>query len=324
MRNAWAPTATMPGTFETSTPRAPARFNADPRRLFEASGCAGKLILFAVRLDTFENEGETKVFYIGTNDTAELTAIRRHMLAHLPNLPISAEYMHRDAFDVAAKYGKDMFLAIQYLGTDRLPALFALKARFDMLAGRFRFLPRDLSDRLMQASSRLFPSHLPLRLTTYRDRFEHHLMLKVAGPDIEETRRHLASVFPSAGGDFFECTPEEGAKAFLHRFAAAGAAVRYRAMHRDEVEDIVRTRHCPQAERARAGSRFCRTKCRRQFLSRCTTATSSAMSFIRTTSCARGMTRSHWSTGCGNYWTGAAHNTQPSTMSAIFTEPSLR
>ena len=216
-----------------------ARFNADPRRLFEASGCAGKLILFAVRLDTFENEGETKVFYIGTNDTAELTAIRRHMLAHLPNLPISAEYMHRDAFDVAAKYGKDMFLAIQYLGTDRLPALFALKARFDMLAGRFRFLPRDLSDRLMQASSRLFPSHLPLRLTTYRDRFEHHLMLKVAGPDIEETRRHLASVFPSAGGDFFECTPEEGAKAFLHRFAAAGAAVRYRAMHRDEVEDIV-------------------------------------------------------------------------------------
>ena len=28
-------------------------------------------------------------------------------------------------------------------------------------------------------------------------------------------------------------------KAFLHRFAAAGAAVRYRAVHRREVEDIV-------------------------------------------------------------------------------------
>ena len=31
----------------------PARFNADKRRLFEASGCAGKIAVFAVRLDTF-------------------------------------------------------------------------------------------------------------------------------------------------------------------------------------------------------------------------------------------------------------------------------
>jgi D-lactate dehydrogenase (quinone) len=32
---------------------------------------------------------------------------------------------------------------------------------------------------------------------------------------------------------------DEGDKAFLHRFAAAGAAIRYRAIHRREVEDIV-------------------------------------------------------------------------------------
>ena len=31
----------------------------------------------------------------------------------------------------------------------------------------------------------------------------------------------------------------EGEKAFLHRFAAAGAAVRYRAVHEKEVQDIV-------------------------------------------------------------------------------------
>ncbi|EPY1222340.1 D-lactate dehydrogenase, partial [Citrobacter koseri] len=40
-------------------------------------------------------------------------------------------------------------------------------------------------------------------------------------------------------GDFFACTPEEGSKAFLHRFAAAGAAIRYQAVHADEVEDIL-------------------------------------------------------------------------------------
>ncbi|VDZ99334.1 D-lactate dehydrogenase [Salmonella enterica subsp. enterica] len=38
---------------------------------------------------------------------------------------------------------------------------------------------------------------------------------------------------------FFTCTPEEGSKAFLHRFAAAGAAIRYQAVHADEVEDIL-------------------------------------------------------------------------------------
>ena len=34
----------------------PARYNADKKRLYEASGCAGKLAVFAVRLDTFEKE----------------------------------------------------------------------------------------------------------------------------------------------------------------------------------------------------------------------------------------------------------------------------
>jgi D-lactate dehydrogenase len=217
----------------------PARFNADPRRLFEASGSAGKIMLFAVRLDTFALEERSQVYYIGSNDTAELQAIRQHMLTRFESLPISAEYIHRDAFDIAEIYGKDMFLAIRHLGTARLPAFFALKARLDSLSGRWRFLPRNLSDRLMQAVSAWFPAHLPPRMKAFRDEFEHHLMIKMSDSGIEDARRYLASLFPSKTGDFFECSAEEGAKAFLHRFAAAGAAVRYRAIHRDEVEDIV-------------------------------------------------------------------------------------
>ena len=53
-------------------------------------------------------------------------------------------------FDIAEKYGKDTFLAIHYLGSDWMPELFALKGRLDALAGRFRVLPRDLSDKIMQ------------------------------------------------------------------------------------------------------------------------------------------------------------------------------
>lgn len=217
----------------------PARFNADPRRLYESSGSAGKLMMFAVRLDTFPTDAKTTVFYIGTNEPDELARIRRDILGSFGNLPVAGEYIHRDAFDIAKIYGKDVFLAIKWLGTDRLPGLFALKARFDALADRLGFLPKNPSDRLMQWASRWFPQHLPPRMLAYRDQYEHHLLLKMSDEGIAEARAYLQNLFPSATGDFFECSPEEGAKAFLHRFAVAGAAVRYRTVHQREVGDIV-------------------------------------------------------------------------------------
>lgn len=73
----------------------------------------------------------------------------------------------------------------------------------------------------------------------YRDRFEHHLMLKMSGGGVAEARAYLQAFFQQARGEFFECEGKEGAHAFLHRFAAAGAAVRYHAVHHDEVEDIL-------------------------------------------------------------------------------------
>lgn len=217
----------------------PARFNADPSRLFEASGSAGKAVLFAVRLDTFPIETGTRTFYIGTNDTAELTALRRAVLGDAMPLPIAGEYMHREAFDIASVYGRDMFFAIRALGTDRLPALFAAKARFDAIADRLPFGPHQASDRLMQFASRFLPRHLPQRMRAYRDRYEHHLMLKVPADGVAPTRALIGRMFPSADGDAFECTEDEAERAFLHRFVAAGAAVRYRTAHRRDVGEIV-------------------------------------------------------------------------------------
>jgi D-lactate dehydrogenase (quinone) len=217
----------------------PGRFNADPKRLFEAAGSAGKVMVFAVRLDTFPEKGATKVFYVGTNDPAEFTKIRRHMLANFSDLPIEGEYIHRVAFDIAEKYGKDTFLAIYHLGTDWLPAIFAAKGRIDAAAGQLPLFTTDLSDKILQTISRFLPKHLPKRIIEYRDKYEHYLLLKMAGAGIGEARSYLQSIFPSTQGDFFECTDDEGRRAFLHRFAVAGAAVRYRAVHRREVEDIV-------------------------------------------------------------------------------------
>lgn len=218
----------------------PARFNADPSRLFEASGCAGKLVLFAVRLDSFPIAKRTKVFYIGTNNPDQLTAIRRHILQHFKALPVAGEYMHREAYRIASAYGKDVFLAIRHLGTDRIPLFFNLKSRVDAWVEKTGIFHAHLSDRVLQGLSRLFPHHLPKRMEQFHQRYEHHLLLKMADDGIEEASAFLKDYFQEANeGDYFECTPNEGSKAFLHRFAAAGAAVRYRAIHDQQVEDII-------------------------------------------------------------------------------------
>ena len=218
----------------------PARFNADPARHYEASGCAGKLAIFAVRLDTFVAEKNTAVFYIGTNQTETLNDLRRHMLANFKQLPISGEYIHRDAFDVAAKYGKDTFWVIKKFGTHWLPKLFAMKAKVDRLAKKISFMPSHFSDKIMQAISTVLPEHLPKKLWQYRDQYEHHLIVKMGGDGVQEARDYLTSYFKeSCKGAFFECDAVETQAAMLHRFAVASAAIRYRAIHEKEVEDIV-------------------------------------------------------------------------------------
>ncbi|WP_333986936.1 D-lactate dehydrogenase [Providencia huaxiensis] len=217
----------------------PSRFNADERRLFEASGCAGKLAVFAVRLDTFPADKKTQVFYIGSNNPDVLEDIRRYILSEFKNLPVAGEYMHRGCFDIAEVYGKDTFLMIDKFGTDKMPMFFTIKGRIDAVLNKVPFLPSNLIDRTMQVLSKLWPSHLPPRMKEFRDRYEHHLMLKMAGDGIDEAKVWLKSYFSNADGGYFECTPEEGAKAFLHRFAAAGSAVRYHAVHNKDVEDVL-------------------------------------------------------------------------------------
>ena len=218
----------------------PARFNADPARLYEASGSAGRLGVFAVRVDTFPAEKKTAVFYIGTNNTAVLTKLRRDMLATFEEIPISGEYIHRTAFDIAAKYGKDTFWYIKNVGTEYLPKLFSLKAWGDRVAKKLPFMPNHFSEKFLQFTSKLMPQHLPKILWDYRNQYEHHLILKMGGKGVDEARAYLQKEFAdSTKGAFIECDAKLAQAAMLLRFAVASAAIRYRSVHEDEVEDIV-------------------------------------------------------------------------------------
>ena len=218
----------------------PARYNADTSRLYEASGCAGKLGIFAVRLDTFPVAKQEQVYYIGTNDPDDLTQIRRHILQNFKGLPEVAEYMHKDIYDIAEQYGKDTFMMINYFGTDPLPKLFAIKGKISAYLNKISFLPKDIPDRVMQLLSRFWPNILPKRMREFRDKYDHYLMLKMSDAGIAEADEYLNEYFSnSQSGGFFKCTADEAKKAYLHRFAAAGAAIRYQIIHQDEVEDIL-------------------------------------------------------------------------------------
>ncbi|MEM9582338.1 MAG: D-lactate dehydrogenase [Pseudomonadota bacterium] len=217
----------------------PARFNADPNRLFEASGCAGKLVVFAVRLDTYPKNEAEQVFYLATNSPDALTKLRRTVLSEFKSLPVSGEYMHAGIYDLSKTHGKDSLFMIDKLGTDRLPTIFAIKGWLDARLNRLPILPKNLVDRMMQGVFSLWPNILPKRIEALRSKYEHHLILKMRDGGIDEARAYLAEHFSGEDGTYLKCSPREAKIAGLHRFVAAGAPLRYLAVNPGAAEDVL-------------------------------------------------------------------------------------
>ena len=217
----------------------PARFNADERRLYGASGCAGRVAVFAVRLDTYPIPKKSQVFYIGTNSSHVLGKMRKDILSTFKNLPISGEYLHRDCYDAAKKYSKDTFIAIDKMGPSFIPKLFEFKRKIDLIASKIYFLPNKLSDRIMQILSSLWPNHLPRRMEDFRNKYEHHWIIELSDDGIDEAKKYFQDFFKLNEGDFFECTKKESDKAILHRFVAASAVARYHAMHHKRTGEMM-------------------------------------------------------------------------------------
>ncbi|USS91333.1 D-lactate dehydrogenase [Fructilactobacillus carniphilus] len=217
----------------------PTRYNADPQELYEVSGSAGKLVAFAVRLDTYPKPKETKVFYIGTNDPDVLEKLRRHILTKFNHLPISGEYMHKDAYDLAKKYGKDSLMVIEYLGTNPLPFLFSFRAATERKLRHIPTFKPDFIDRTLQKSSVLFPNQLPKRMEEFRNKYDHYLQLKVADDGIAEAKQYLDEFFKDNEGSYFECTPHEANVAAIHRYVAASVPIRYQETHQKQGNQIL-------------------------------------------------------------------------------------
>lgn len=205
----------------------PARFNGDLRYLHDSSGSAGKVVVFAVRLPTFEASAGSDTFYIGTNDESVLVALRRYLLTEMSELPVQAEYIHRNAFDLTVRYAKHMYLAIRKLGPQAIPRLMAGKAKWDVRVSHLKFLPRNFVDRVLQFFNQITPRFVAPRIMDYRSEYEHHLMIKVESAQTAELQGLLADFFASHSGDFFHCDAREAADAFLVRFGVGGCTISY-------------------------------------------------------------------------------------------------
>ncbi len=218
----------------------PARFNADQRRLYESSGCAGKIAVFAVRLDTFPKPEKEKVFFVGSNQPSDFTYLRKKILTEFTKLPEMGEYMHRNYFTASEKYCKDNFLLIKFFGPEFLPRLFAFKRSFDQIASNLPFLPENISDKILQFFSKLLPNHLPNRLRDFQKRFSHYMIFLASDSCIEQMNSLLENQ-TSDGKEFafFECDESEGKDVLLHRYVAGAAPGRFKILNKEESGDIL-------------------------------------------------------------------------------------
>ena len=216
-----------------------ARFNADNRLLYSASGSAGKIAVFALRLDTYKAPKKSKVFYVGSNNQDDFWKIRREILMNFNELPRLGDYMHRDCYDAAKKYSKDTFIVIEKLGTNFLPSLFEFKRIVDIIAEKIKFLPEKFSDKLMQFLCNFWPNHLPKKMEAFRDQFEHHWIIEMTDDGINEAEIYFKDFFKDKKGDFFICNSNEGKKAMLHRYVSASAIGRYQALNKKNIGEMM-------------------------------------------------------------------------------------
>lgn len=205
----------------------PTRYNGNTQYLHDSAGSAGKIAVFAVRLATFDASESTSTFYIGTNDESELVALRRLLLENLQELPLQAEYIHRNAFDLTVRYAKHMYWAIGHLGPESIPALMAGKAKWDVRVKRARILPLNFVDKTLQLVNRITPKMVAKRILDYRDRYEHHLMIKAEAGHAAQLQQLLHDFFARQRGEFFLCDKREEKDAFLVRFGVGGCTISY-------------------------------------------------------------------------------------------------
>lgn len=218
----------------------PARFNNDPNGLYEASGSAGKVIVFAVRVATFIKPTQEQTFYISTDNADTLTTLRQQWLKSDLNLPILAEYMHKDYNDITLRYGRDTCLSMRKLPASKIGELYRLQAKIGYYLHKWR-LPKTLPDRVLQMASVFMPPSLPKSLAKQSLSYRYHLIIKVADNNIASAQNFLQSFMQKHQGALHICTDIEAQALLVFRSAATAAMFRYHTLNHTEFGELLST-----------------------------------------------------------------------------------
>jgi D-lactate dehydrogenase (quinone) len=133
--------------------------------------------------DTFPKPKSKKTFWISFDSVETAFAFRQQVALDNPtDLPISMEYMDRDAFDVVNDAGRVLGNMIKYVGTSStlIRQLWNVKLYIEAL-------PYDTApfwvDQLLYKVNHYFPSILPKSIMEMGQKWDHHVMMTIGDFD---------------------------------------------------------------------------------------------------------------------------------------------
>ena len=239
MKNKKASSTEYKQTVKNIAANTPARYNSNKDKLFDASGCSGKVAVFATRVDTFEKEQDELTIYLSTNKPSDLTTFKKNVLTNVENLPIYAEYMHKDAYFTSKKYGKDAFLLINLLGTSSMPIFYRLKSKIERYFRNSKIFHNDLLDIILNWLANTLPNHMPKSFDELNKKFKHHLIFKCEKKDIKKITKIINNIFNKSYNNQKFCNSREAKKIILNRFVFAGATARFATLDKKSNSEIL-------------------------------------------------------------------------------------
>lgn len=205
------------------------RWNADTRGP-ELNRSEGKVIILATVHDTFPKPKKTKTFWLGFDSLETALAFRREVCLDNPkDIPISAEYMDRDSYDVIDRSGRVLAGTIKLVGTSSLVVrkLWNIKTWIEGLP--FSGAPL-IVDKFLHAVNPVIPSVLPKKVREIGLKMDHHVSMTVGDfgdGNMERILDRLQNFASKHGEDklaIHECaSPTEVSSLTAFRFAAAPA-----------------------------------------------------------------------------------------------------
>ena len=205
------------------------RYNADTSGP-DPCRSEGKVILLATVHDTFPKPQSTQTFWLGFDSLETALEFRRTVCLDNPtDLPVSVEYMDRDAFDVVDRSGRLLGNVIQLVGSSSpvVRQLWNWKVWIEALPVG---AAHNVVDRFLHFINPVVPAILPRPVRDIGRRMDHHVAMTVGDfgdGNMERLLDRLQKFAAAHGRDkiaVYECaSPREARALSAFRFVAAPA-----------------------------------------------------------------------------------------------------